>query len=90
MLPVAYEWDFEEIVGLRGVSVVSVTGGPNSSTNIFAVSGELGALVQMVSPIIVATTSLSSFRTSVPGLIDAVGNQFAHIAYVKVTIHSIL
>ena len=73
------------MTGIRGVSAIAIGSGSNASTSVFSASGELGAIVQLMSPIMLGTSSLSPIPASIStGLIDAVGNRFALLAYVKV------
>ena len=82
MFAVAYEWDFEEIVGIRGVSAVAVDVASGDDFSIYVASGALGSLSSFIySPWKNATENYPSAQD---GLVDAVGNRFASIAYTKV------
>ncbi len=74
-----YEWDFEEIVGLRDVVAVAAdsTSGPAGGTGVYAVSDSLAALVQLRS------MEIGGFESG-EGMVDAVGQVFARLAYVEV------
>jgi hypothetical protein len=82
---VAYEWEFQEVVGLRGVTAVAVDpvdAGFDNGGAIFATSGELGTLVRLFASIGVSSTNEA--RGDTRNMSDAVGNQFAQLVFIKV------
>jgi hypothetical protein len=85
LFAVAYEWEFQEVVGLRGVTAVAADpdgAGFDNGGAIFATSGELGTIVRLFSSTGVSSSNKAPGDT--PNTQDAVGNEFAQLVYIKV------